>query len=75
MAGGPLLVVVPEEGATIDAAELLGFFNGQVAKWWIPDAVAVTDAIPLTATGKISKLDLRKQLDAGKLTVQSPATA
>ena len=71
----PLLVVVPEEGATIDAAELLGFFNGQVAKWWIPDAVAVTDAIPLTATGKISKLDLRKQLDAGKLTVQAPATA
>jgi fatty-acyl-CoA synthase len=71
----PLLVVIPEEGADLDAAELLGFFDGQVAKWWIPDAIAVTDAIPLTATGKISKLDLRKQLDAGKFTVQAPATA
>jgi fatty-acyl-CoA synthase len=66
----PLLIVVPEEGATIDTADLLGFFTGKVAKWWIPDAVAVVDTIPLTATGKISKLTLRKQLKDGQLTLQ-----
>jgi acyl-CoA synthetase (AMP-forming)/AMP-acid ligase II len=66
----PLLVVVPEDGATVDTAELLGFFEGKVAKWWIPDAVVVVDAIPLTATGKISKLTLRKQLADGELTLQ-----
>lgn len=68
----PLLVVIPEEGAEIDATDILGYFDGKVASWWIPDAVAVTDAIPLTATGKISKLDLRKQLADGKLDAQSP---
>ncbi|WP_297008363.1 long-chain fatty acid--CoA ligase [uncultured Corynebacterium sp.] len=67
----PLLVVIPAEDATVDAAELLRFFDGKVAKWWIPDAVAFVDSIPLTATGKISKLDLRKQLAAGELTLQN----
>ena len=75
----PLLVVVPEDEAKGDAlpaaSELLGFFDGRVASWWIPDAVSFVDEIPLTATGKISKLTLRKQLDAGDLTVQSPAKA
>ncbi|AGP31860.1 long-chain fatty acid--CoA ligase [Corynebacterium terpenotabidum] len=71
----PLLVIVREDAgdatsAPVTATELLGYFDGKVASWWIPDAVAFVDAIPLTATGKISKLDLRKQLGAGDLTVE-----
>lgn len=31
------------------------------AKWWIPDDVAFVEKIPLTATGKISKVELRQQ--------------
>ena len=67
----PLLVVLPEDGADLPAAsELLTFFDGRVANWWIPDAVAYVEEIPLTATGKISKLTLRQQLDAGDLELQ-----
>jgi fatty-acyl-CoA synthase len=33
----------------------------KVAKWWLPDAVEFLDAFPMTATGKIHKLTLRRQ--------------
>jgi fatty-acyl-CoA synthase len=57
----PLLVVVPREDRCVDKLELLGWFEGRVADWWVPDDVAVVDTIPHTATGKISKLALREQ--------------
>ena len=34
-----------------------------VAKWQIPDDIIFVDEIPHTATGKISKIDLRKILE------------
>jgi len=55
----PLLVIVKVDGATVAAPELIEYFAGKVAKWWIPDDVAFVDDIPHTATGKISKLALR----------------
>ncbi|MCP3694463.1 MAG: AMP-binding protein, partial [Planctomycetaceae bacterium] len=57
----PLLVVVKAAGAAITARDLLAFLQGKVAKWWLPDDVVFVDEIPLTATGKISKLRLRSQ--------------
>jgi len=57
----PLLVVVPKPGATIARAELLAWFEGRVAKWQIPDDVAVVAELPHTATGKLQKLKLREQ--------------
>jgi acyl-CoA synthetase (AMP-forming)/AMP-acid ligase II len=33
-----------------------------VAKWWIPDDVIFVDELPHTATGKLSKLQLREHL-------------
>jgi fatty-acyl-CoA synthase len=42
--------------------ELLSFLEGKVARWWIPDDVVVVDDIPHTATGKISKLELRRRM-------------
>jgi fatty-acyl-CoA synthase len=58
----PLLVVVAASPATRE--ELLAWFEGKVAKWWIPDDVVFVDALPHTATGKISKLELRRQIAA-----------
>ncbi len=58
----PLLVVVKRPGAQVTANELLAFYEGKVAKWWIPDDVRFVDAIPLGATGKILKNKLRAQL-------------
>lgn len=57
----PLLVVVKKPGADVTREHLLAFFEGKVAKWWIPDDVAFVDEIPLTATGKMQKLKLREQ--------------
>ncbi len=56
----PLLVVVKKPGAELGAAELIGFFEGRIAKWQIPDDVAFVTEIPHTATGKIQKLKLRE---------------
>lgn len=36
--------------------------QGKIASWWMPDHVVTVKEIPLTATGKISKKDLREQL-------------
>lgn len=55
----PLLVIAPKDGATVTEAEMLEFLTGKVAKWWLPDAVVITDNIPLTATGKYKKTELR----------------
>ena len=57
----PVLLVVPRQGQTIDPARLLGAYRGQVPNYWIPDAVVVLDELPHTATGKVSKLALRKR--------------
>ncbi len=57
----PLLVIVLKPGVTLSREELLAFYVGKVAKWWIPEDVVFVDRLPLTATGKISKLQLRKE--------------
>lgn len=39
---------------------LLAFYEGKVAKWWIPDDVVFVESLPHTATGKLQKLKLRE---------------
>ncbi|MGA3398969.1 MAG: long-chain-fatty-acid--CoA ligase [Acetobacteraceae bacterium] len=57
----PLLLVVPRPGHTIDPESVLQIYEGKVAKWWLPDAVVVVDALPHTATGKLLKTALRSR--------------
>ena len=57
----PLLIVVRKPGREVSREDLLGFMNGKVAKWWMPDDVAFVAEIPHTATGKIMKSTLRAQ--------------
>jgi acyl-CoA synthetase (AMP-forming)/AMP-acid ligase II len=57
----PLLLVVTRPGLAVTAAELLAFFEGKVAKFWLPDDVAFLDALPMGGTGKIQKNKLREQ--------------
>lgn len=63
----PLLVVVKAVGAKVGEQELLEYFSGKVAEWWIPNAVAFVDELPHTATGKVKKIDLRQQFADFKL--------
>ena len=55
-----LAVVVPRADCLPDAAELRQHLATQFPKWWVPDDVVFTDALPHTATGKVRKLALRE---------------
>jgi acyl-CoA synthetase (AMP-forming)/AMP-acid ligase II len=63
----PMLVVVKRPGAELTREELLAFFEGKIAKWWTPDDVVFTEALPTGATGKIQKNRLRDQYREHKL--------
>ncbi|HUK59862.1 MAG TPA: 3-(methylthio)propionyl-CoA ligase [Stellaceae bacterium] len=56
----PLLIVQRREGTAVTRDELLGFYTGKVAKWWVPDDVVFVESLPHTATGKLLKTELRR---------------
>ena len=59
----PLACVVVKPGEELTKEELLGFLDGRVAKWWLPDDVVFIDEVPKTSVGKFSKKDLRSQFE------------
>ena len=61
----PVLCVVRQPGSSLDRDGVLAFLDGKIAKWWMPDDVTFVDALPHTATGKVSKRDLRERYAAG----------
>ena len=58
----PLLVVVKRAGVSVEGRAIIQWLGERVAKWWLPDDVVFVDELPHTATGKLSKLELRKRL-------------
>jgi fatty-acyl-CoA synthase len=63
----PLLIVVKKKDTQVTREELIKFFEGKVAKWWIPDDVVFVDQLPHTATGKLLKTKLRDEFKEYKL--------
>jgi 3-(methylthio)propionyl---CoA ligase len=63
----PIVVAVKKQGQEVTKEELLKFFEGKIAKWWMPDDVVFVKELPHTATGKLSKLTIRGQLKDYKL--------
>ena len=57
----PLLLVVRRQGSTLDARTLLDHMKPKIASWWMPDAVEFMDEFPMTGTGKVQKMELRKK--------------
>jgi fatty-acyl-CoA synthase len=57
----PLLLVVPRQGCTPARDSVLAHIAEHFAKWQLPDDVVVVESLPMTATGKISKKDLREK--------------
>jgi len=55
----PLLLVIRDDGSDVCETEIRDFLSKEVAKWWLPDAIEFVDELPHTATGKLSKKDLR----------------
>jgi fatty-acyl-CoA synthase len=64
----PLLLVVRRPGMEPTREELLGFFEGKIAKFWMPDDVVFVDSLPIGGTGKIQKNKLREQFRSHLLT-------
>ncbi|MCH8057170.1 MAG: long-chain-fatty-acid--CoA ligase [Proteobacteria bacterium] len=63
----PLLIIIRDAGSDIDKDGVMAYLDGKIAKWWMPDEVVFVDEIPHTATGKIQKMELRKQFKDFKL--------
>lgn len=65
----PVLIVEWRQGLAAETHGLLDYLRGKIAPWWLPDQVLKIDAMPLAATGKIDKNQLRADYANGKLTV------
>jgi fatty-acyl-CoA synthase len=52
---------VPKPGVSIEADEILDFLRPKLAKWALPDAVEIIDAVPKTSVGKFDKKVLRER--------------
>ena len=63
----PVLIVEPRHGQELDARELLGSLRGKIADWWIPGELAQVQAMPLAATGKVDKRQLRADYASGRI--------
>ena len=52
--------VVPRAGQTVDTDELIAWSRERMANYKVPRYVAVVDAMPLNASGKVLKYELRE---------------
>ena len=56
----PVAFVVPLDPAAPPTLEdIHAHLDGRVARWWLPDATVVVEALPQTSVGKIDKRALR----------------
>jgi acyl-CoA synthetase (AMP-forming)/AMP-acid ligase II len=51
--------VIPRPGATVDGDEVIAWSRERMANYKVPRRVAVVDALPLNASGKVLKHELR----------------
>ena len=65
----PLACVVTKPGATVSVEELMGFLDGRVARWWLPERWAFIESVPKTSVGKFDKKVLRRQFADDELEV------
>jgi fatty-acyl-CoA synthase len=62
-----LLIVVKANDADPTKEAILAHLATKLAKWQLPDDVVFVESLPLTATGKVSKKDLRGRFSDFKL--------
>jgi 3-(methylthio)propionyl---CoA ligase len=66
----PVLIVEWRQGLSMDGDSLRAYLRDRVAGWWLPEQILYVDAMPLAATGKIDKNQLRADYANGKLTAE-----
>jgi fatty-acyl-CoA synthase len=57
----PLACVVPKPGSVLEPGEIIEFLRPQLARWALPDAVEIVEAVPKTSVGKFDKKVLRER--------------
>jgi fatty-acyl-CoA synthase len=57
----PLLLVIKKSGVALSKEEMLAWFKGKVASWWIPEDCLFVEDLAHTATGKLNKKELREK--------------
>jgi len=57
----PLLLAIMKPESTTSGDDIKEFLSDKIAKWWMPDEVIFVDSLPHTATGKLLKINLRKE--------------
>ena len=60
----PLAIVALEPGGELDEEELIAHCRERIARYKCPTRVAIVDELPKTASGKISKSELRRSVAA-----------
>jgi len=63
----PLLVIVAKPGRELAAETVIGFLEGKIAKWQLPDEVVFVAEMPHGATGKVLKTQLREMFKDHRL--------
>ena len=57
----PLACVVPKPGSALEPGEIIDFQRPQLARWALPDAIEIIEAVPKTSVGKFDKKVLRER--------------
>lgn len=57
----PMLVVVSREGSQLQESDVKEYLKGRLANWSMPDVIEFCKKMPVSGTGKIDKVILRKQ--------------
>jgi len=57
----PLLLAIMKPESTTSGDDIKEFLSDKIAKWWMPDEVIFVESLPHTATGKLLKINLRKE--------------
>jgi len=56
-----MLIVQAVPGKQPPINEIKDCIAAKCAKWWMPDAIVFVEELPLGATGKVLKRELKKQ--------------
>ncbi len=65
----PLVAVVPAEGTSVTAEDLVAYLEERVPRWWLPERWTFVEEIPKTSVGKFDKKVLRAEHAEGRLAV------
>jgi acyl-CoA synthetase (AMP-forming)/AMP-acid ligase II len=57
--------IIPRQGVTVSEEEIVAFCRGTLANYKVPRSVAIVDALPRNAGGKVLKTQLRAEAAAG----------